>query len=236
MESMDVDHSDNEDLDFSPFSPMQFAPDLVHDLNSDSDAEDTSTKPPPIQIANTSQLRKQLTPDVVTKIEAVLTYMNTLGLNLPIFLDLLSWGTPACITNSKINYERMALMVSQELPSILERWYEPPHLPGSTGPHAKGARHVLSRFAFDCVAKEIDKELEGVKEAMRCPADEWTTEGLTSLHINDLLLKLSSPGFGGTPKFWSLLQRLTHGRRQNRNTKKNPDLVSLSNMVILTHT
>ncbi|OAX34726.1 hypothetical protein K503DRAFT_645542, partial [Rhizopogon vinicolor AM-OR11-026] len=58
------------------------------------------------------------------KVEYILRCMDDVGLNLPIFLDLVSWGNPDCITNAKIRYERTALMVSEELPSILRRWHK----------------------------------------------------------------------------------------------------------------
>ncbi|KIJ04333.1 hypothetical protein PAXINDRAFT_142010, partial [Paxillus involutus ATCC 200175] len=155
--------------------------------------------------------------------------MNKLGLNLTLFLDLLSWGDPECITNHKIRYERSGLMVSEELPSILERWYKPPRTAGSTSKRAQGARPALERFAFLCVGDVVEAELDGIKDTMHCPAEDLSTEGLTSLFIEDLILKLSSPGFGGTPKFWSLLTRVTQTRTQKlRNKEKIPDLVILA--------
>ncbi|KIJ04976.1 hypothetical protein PAXINDRAFT_42421, partial [Paxillus involutus ATCC 200175] len=157
---------------------------------------------PPIQHAHTHRLREQLAShDAAAKVEAVLHYMNKLGLNLTLFLDLLSWGDLECITNHKIQYERSGLMVSEELPSILERWYKPPRTAGSTSKRAQGARPALERFAFLCVGDVVEAELDGIKDTMHCPAEDLSTEGLTSLFIEDLLLKLSSPGFGGTPKF-----------------------------------
>ncbi|KAI9459546.1 hypothetical protein HD554DRAFT_2206991 [Boletus coccyginus] len=138
------------------------------------------------------------------KVLDVLNYLDTIGLNLPIFLDLLSWENQACIENRKINYEWTSLMVSEELPSILARWHKLPRSPGSTSAHAEGASHIIERFAFGCVASVIRSELQG----------KLSMEGLTGQQIEDLILKLSSLGFGGTPKFWSLLHRLTHTKCQ----------------------
>jgi len=140
-----------------------FNPDSVH-------SEPTN---PPIQMARTRSLRERLTPETAhQKVLNVLNYMDTIGLDLPIFLDLLSWGDQACIENRKINYERTSLMVSKELPSILARWHKPPRSPGSTSARAEGASHVVEQFAFDCVASVIDSELQGVSETMRCPVEE----------------------------------------------------------------
>ncbi|KIJ60786.1 hypothetical protein HYDPIDRAFT_189878 [Hydnomerulius pinastri MD-312] len=196
---VDSDFSDDEDLNYSPFSAMRVPPDLAFELDSDDEP-----KNPPIQLAHTRRLRERLPPDEATKVEAVLIYMDTLSLNLPIFLDLLSWGDQVCVQNMKINHERTALMVSEELPSILERWYKPPRSQGSTSVRAEGARPVLEREAFDCVARVVEEELDGVKDSMRCPAEDLSTEGLTSFQIEDLMLKLK------------------------RDTDKNPDLVEKS--------
>ena len=44
---------------------------------------------------------------------------------------------------------------------------------------------------------------------MLCPAEDLSLEELTGIFLEDLILKFSSPGFGGAPKFWSLLARLS---------------------------
>ena len=216
---------DDEEVDYSLFSFDRPQPDLAFELDAEYQAH---LKNPPIQHARTRRLREQLAPDISChKVLAVLSYMDNLGLNLPLFLDLLSWGDKGCTENMKINYERTALMVSEELPSILKRWYRPPRSPGSTATRPAGASSTLERFSFDCVAEVVEQELEGVEDIMRCSADELSTESLTSLQIDELLLQLSSPGLGGTPKFWSLLQRLAVPKRQSvRHIVKSPDLVS----------
>ncbi|KAF9236815.1 hypothetical protein BU15DRAFT_88956 [Melanogaster broomeanus] len=219
------DESDDEDTHYGPFSSLHIPAGLVHnlDLEDDFDLEDDNPGDsesqecdndisPPIQHAHTP-----------TKVEAVLHYMNTLGLNLPLFLDLLSWGDPECITNHKVRYERSALMVSEELPSIIERWHKPPRTTRSTHKRAQGAKPALERFAFSCVGDVVEGELEGIM------SKDLSTEGLTGLFVEDLLLKLSSPGFGGTPKLWSLLVRLTQTPKQKKlNKEKIPDLVILA--------
>jgi hypothetical protein len=180
----------------------------------------------PIQYTHTRQLRQQLGSHPAGKVAAVLRYMNTLGLNLPLFLDLLSWSDPECVTDPKIHYERSALMLSEELPSIISRWHHPPRTKKSTHRRAHGAKYVLERFAFSCVGQVIEAELDGISDVMRCPAEDLSTEELTSLFIEDLILRFSSPGFGGTPKFWALLLQLTQTSRQKlQNSDKVPNLV-----------
>ncbi|KAH7925761.1 hypothetical protein BV22DRAFT_1160019 [Leucogyrophana mollusca] len=216
------DDSD-DDSNYDPFSSAHVSP-FMYETDSDSDDNDTS--PHAIQLANTRKLKDILTGNPATKVEAVLHYMNSLGLNLPIFLDLLSWGDHECITNAKIRYERTALMVSEELPSILERWHTPPRSKGSTDSRARAAKQPLEQFALSCTIKAVEAELEAVKDIMRCPEDDLSIDGLTSFFVEDMLLKLSTPGFGGTPKLWALLRCLTQTQRQReRNTSKNPDLM-----------
>ena len=227
-----ADESDDDDL-FGPFSSGHIPRGLVHEVDSDLELDDEDSQPPdeeppppPIQLAHTRQLREGLGTNAAAKIASVLHYMNSLGLNLPLFLDLLSWGDQDCITHSKIRYERSALMTSNELPSILSRWHKPPRTQTSTHRRAQGAKYPLERFAFSCVESVIKNELEGIRAVMLCPAEDLSLEELTGIFLEDLILKFSSPGFGGTPKFWSLLARLTQTDEQCLvNTKKVPNLV-----------
>ncbi|KAI9571885.1 hypothetical protein HD554DRAFT_2016271, partial [Boletus coccyginus] len=53
-------------------------------------------------------------------------YLDTIRLNLPIFLNILSRGNQACMENRRISCEQTSLMVSKELPSILAHWHKPP--------------------------------------------------------------------------------------------------------------
>jgi hypothetical protein len=68
---------------------------------------------------------------LVEKIVKVLEVMEDLKINLTIFLDALSWGDVACISNATAHYACTGLMKSEELPLILHRWWKPPRAPGS---------------------------------------------------------------------------------------------------------
>jgi len=70
---------------------------------------------------------------------------------------------------------------------------------------AHGATTVLEHFTFKCIRDVIDDELEGIRHVLQCPPEDLSMEELCALFIEDLILKLNSPGFGGTLKFWSLL-------------------------------
>jgi len=206
-------HKSDDDNLFGPFSSANIPRGLVHKIDSDTelDSDEDMAPPseeeplPPIQLAHTRQLQDGLSTNAATNVASVLHYMNSLGLNLPLFLDLLSWGDQDCIAHPKIRYERSALMASEELPSILSRWHKPPHTQTSTHRRAQGAKYPLECFVFSCVKSVIENELEGIRAVMLCPAEDLSLDELTGIFLEDLVLKFSSPGFGGTLKFWSLL-------------------------------
>ncbi|KAF8431619.1 hypothetical protein L210DRAFT_3415728 [Boletus edulis BED1] len=203
----------------------------MFDTDSESDTDNNQTQTPlrPVQIQSTQRLREALTGGVADKVLAVLSCMDRVGLNLPLFLDFLSWGDRECIVNAKIRYERTALMVSKELPDILERWRSPPRVSGGRNIRSKGARPAMEGFAFSCITEIIDKELEGIGELAMCPSDEVSDSGLTRFLIEDMVLKLSSPALGSTPRLWALLQKVSRTKEQARkHTKKSSDLTILS--------
>jgi hypothetical protein len=193
---------------------------------SDTDEDRNQTPSRPVQIKCTQQLREALTGNVSAKVLAVLSCMDSVGLNLPLFLDFLSWGDQECIVNAKIRYERTTLMVSEELPGILKWWRSPPQVTGGTNSRSKGAQPVMEEFAFSCITEVVEKELQGIEELAMCPSDEVSDSGLTRFLIEDMVLKLSSPTLSSTPRLWALLQKASQTKEQARkHTKKPSDLV-----------
>ncbi|KIK03027.1 hypothetical protein K443DRAFT_504218, partial [Laccaria amethystina LaAM-08-1] len=126
-----------------------------------SDDEEQQTQPP-VALLNTRFLKQELEGENVAEIiREVLDFMSSKHINLPLFLDALSWGDPGCHSDAKIQYARTSLMVSDELPGILERWYHPPR--GSRkgkGKRPAGAQQVLRDFARKCVVDCVDREIK----------------------------------------------------------------------------
>ncbi|KIK83699.1 hypothetical protein PAXRUDRAFT_153071 [Paxillus rubicundulus Ve08.2h10] len=119
-------------------------------------------------------------------------------------------------------------MVSKELPGIMEHWRSPPQATGSTDVRAKAAQLVMEEFEFSCVADVVKKELQGIQELSMCPSYEVSDSGLTHFLIEDMVLKLSSPTPGSTPKLWALLQKVSRTQEKDRKyTKKLSDLIVL---------
>ncbi|KIK77402.1 hypothetical protein PAXRUDRAFT_166945, partial [Paxillus rubicundulus Ve08.2h10] len=134
----------------------------------------------------------------------------------------------------QIRYECIALMVSKELPGIMEHWRSPPWVTGSMDVRAKAAWLVMEEFAFSCIADIVEKELQGIQELSMCPSDEVSDSGLTRFLIEDMVLKLSSPAPGSTLKLWALLQKVSRTQEHDRKCMKKPsDLVSPHSTLLL---
>ena len=56
--------------------------------------------------------------DLVERVKKVLVCMDGLGLDLPILLDALSWGSEALISENNAKYHR-ALLMNSQLPEML---------------------------------------------------------------------------------------------------------------------
>ncbi|KAJ7938842.1 hypothetical protein B0H13DRAFT_1496236, partial [Mycena leptocephala] len=109
-------------------------------------------------------------------VKMILALMDGIGINVPIFLDALSWGDAACTLDAKIRYERSALLNSTELPNILQRWWKPPRRPGSKKARPKGATAAMQNFAFNCSLQVLELELENLADIFKSPAGPDVTE------------------------------------------------------------
>ncbi|KAI6140218.1 hypothetical protein BKA82DRAFT_4331999 [Pisolithus tinctorius] len=204
----DIDGGDNLfdfDDEVDPFAAPHIPSCTMFNDDSENDTDNTQNQMPshPIQIENTRRLKGVLAGNIAEKVLTVLPCMDSVGLNLPLFLDFLSWGDQECIVNAKIRYECTALMVSKELPGILECWRSPP----------RASCTVMEEFAFSCVGEVVEKELQGIQELAMCPSDEVSDSGLTRFLIKDIVLKLSSPALGSMPKLceqdWKHMKKLS---------------------------
>ncbi len=221
---------EEDDLDYQPPSTSGYDSDRLSD-ESDWDPVPLEDEPeePPIHLRNTRAMRERL--GSTSKLECVvkiLQYMDSLNMNLPIFLDALSWGDDACIAHPKVQYARTALMVSEELPRILERWYRVPRSSTTRAHHVRprGARKALEKFAMDVAADVIDRELESTAHLFRSPKDGLSESALTSFDFAEVASQLEDPS-NGAPCLTLLLRgamerRCRKGRRRKGKTRKHP--------------
>ena len=170
-----------------------------------------------------TQSSPQQEVQMVDKVREVLRVMAQLGINLVLFLDAVSWGDPACIADPKVRSARTVLMKSEELPSILRRWWKPPRTRGSSNARPAGATDVMMSFAHECYLTVVDKELEEMEPLFKSPlGDDVAEDHLTGIIFADLIKEVKMCG----PSLWSLLHTLACRENQlARNTHKKPDKV-----------
>jgi hypothetical protein len=204
--------SDSSDSDFDPFS--------INPSLSEGEENDVG---PAIEVINTQNLRVRMEGRMVDKVREVLHVMARLGINLTIFLDAVSWGDPECTADAKVRSARTGLMKSQELPSILQRWWKPPRTPGSSNARTAGATHVMTSFACQCYLTAVDMELEQMGSLFKSPVgDDVAEDHLTAVRFADLIKEVKERG----PLLWSILYKLAYREDQlARNTHKNADKV-----------
>lgn len=211
QESSDDDSEYDSDEDIAP---------PAEDPNS-ADTDDEDPIRPAIQVERTAQIRMLLDEkDLVVKVIQILRFMDSIGMNIPIFLDALSWGDNSCTQNAKVRYERSALLNSRELPSIIRRWLKPPRAPGSKKKRARGAAPAIKEVMLECIGEVIDKELEVLGPHLKSPAgDDVRAETLTSTGFEGMQRDVEM----FAPSCLRLLGKMaTTASQERRNKEKNP--------------
>ncbi|KAK7031814.1 hypothetical protein R3P38DRAFT_2522165 [Favolaschia claudopus] len=172
---------------------------------------------------NSRHLRAKLQPgQLISKVLAVLNTLTAQGLDLPIFLDALSWGDQDCISNKTVQYARTSLMTSEELPQILERWYRPPrHQSGGQRP--EGGRRTLLDFSFTTIADIVDQEMKILAPLFLSPPENLSEEHLTDLDFESLKGEIQ----GSAPILWNILRRAASTEVRYQHKNKNPDMIIL---------
>ncbi|KAK7031818.1 hypothetical protein R3P38DRAFT_3507985 [Favolaschia claudopus] len=177
----------------------------------------------PMSRTNSRHLRAKLQPgQLISKVLAVLNTLTAQGLDLPIFLDALSWGDQDCISNKTVQYARTSLMTSEELPQILERWYRPPrHQSGGQRP--EGGRRTLLDFSFTTIADIVDQEMKILAPLFLSPPENLSEEHLTDLDFESLKGEIQ----GSAPILWNILRRAASTEVRYQHKNKNPDMIIL---------
>lgn len=153
------------------------------------------------------------------KVVKVLEVMERENIDLPLFLDAISWGDAECISNDKVRYARTALMGSKQLPGILRRWHKPPRT-RSKGQRAKGGHENMEKFAIECMTEKIQKEMDDAADMFKIPETRIMEDDLLSLHLQELKLQAKHV----MPVFWSILESASKKKRK-KSIGSNADMV-----------
>lgn len=168
-------------------------------------------------------------PDLERNTVKIIRFMQSKNMNIPLFLDALSWGSPECTQNRTIMRARSVLMNSAELPDILQRWYTPPRPPGSTNPRPAGARAAIERVANLCVVDIVKRELAALSIIVWNDSPTMTEQDITTVHIKQVTADMQA----AAPTLWKLLETMARSKGQEkRNKRKDPDKVRGSNLTI----
>ena len=150
--------------------------------------------------------------------------MKQQDINLPIFLNALSWGCLGCHSDSEVQYARTSLTVSDELPGILWHWYNP--LRGvnlKKGKRPSGAWCSLWAFAIECVGDLIDRKMKISAPLFLSPPEELSEDHLTKTDFEQLKHETKCDA----PVLWQLLQCTAYSKKQElQNKHKDQDMVS----------
>ena len=90
---------------------------LEHDDEPDDCAKDLSEDEEelgePIPLQHTISMKQKLiNKDIAVKVKSMLSFMKQQDINLPIFLNALSWGYLDCHSDPEVQYARTSLTVS----------------------------------------------------------------------------------------------------------------------------
>ncbi|KAF7318340.1 hypothetical protein HMN09_00342800 [Mycena chlorophos] len=221
-------HSEAENSE----SDSDFDPEMDQDAESESDVEEEELPMGPSFLRlNTERLRAKLGGDVCGRVKTVLEAMDGAGLNLPIFLDAVSWGDAECIRDAKVRAARTSLMLSEELPGILRRWWKPPRISNSNKKRPQGGQVVMEAFARDVTLATIERELRLLGPLLRSPKGHDIDEDeLTGVKLKALIKQIEETA----PHLWALMRDIASSPAQRKiNTFKSPTKVILAAVAIL---
>lgn len=227
LQALFVSREDGESSDYSDSDLDWEAEDpVLADMSDDESAseEESTSGPTPFE-EQMRQLRDSMpSQSLCIAVKGVLMYMDTQGINLPIFLDALSWGDDRCIKDPKIRHARSSLMHSTELQNILSRWHKPPRSKGSRKRRPKGARQTMETFAADCAQDLLGQELDSLCNVLSSPAGEDICEdALTGVVFDEMVHIMQECA----PNLWRLMRALAFTSKQEKaNTRKDPNKVS----------
>ena len=235
LEEMFLFESEENTTTATEDEPDEEAPDVdgFSSSEDEEDSDDEDIPSVPICIENTRLKKEKFEGNLAAKVRDILDYISSLGLDLPLFLDAVSWGSPQCHSDRKIQYARTSLLASKELPQILQRWFKPPRrMKEGKGRRPVGARQTLYQFAVECVTDKIDREMKASAFLFTSPSEDFSEAHLLDM---DFEKKLKPKVQTYAPMLWQLMKRACTPKKleEHSNKKKNRDLVRSSLLALL---
>ena len=114
---------------------------------------------------------------MLSKIIAVLWFLEEQEINLPLFLDAFSWGHKECRDVLLIRQARAQLFHSKEMPRILKHWWTPPKSGPDTA-RPKGIKEIMEGYALPCLKEKINEEMQAVASFLRSKSLHLSTTEL----------------------------------------------------------
>jgi hypothetical protein len=170
-------------------------------------------------------------PEACRRVVKVLELLDSLDLNVPLFLWAISWSdrdsNHDIVKNNKVRFARTALTTSYLLPEILNNWHKPPRAHG-LGIRTQAARNVLDAWAVNTVCDALDKESRGLTGVLSFPQEDISQDTLLEINWTDLASEVKTVA----PTTWTIFHHAAWTNKQEqRNKYKNPDAVSPSLLV-----
>ncbi|KAF9791033.1 hypothetical protein BJ322DRAFT_1000129 [Thelephora terrestris] len=140
---------------------------------------------------------------IAIRVGSILDHIETVGLDLPIFLDAVCWGNENLLVHMKGKRERSALVNSCELPQILERLQK----------RSRRASSVLKSHALSIIKAAVDTEMDSVVSELTAVDDDLGEEMLLSITQQEMLNRIK-PAAG---TLWEILDSSTTRKGKSRN-------------------
>jgi len=141
---------------------------------------------------STDRLRHALPADDSMKASLVveaLSSLSLLGLNVPLLLELMSWGNLHCRNDLKIKTSRTELMQYKGLAQLLTTWHRPPP-PAAGGKRPAGACDVMEDWAFNIVIDIVSHELDQLVAPLLKSPPKVTAKSLLSIDLKAIVINM----------------------------------------------
>lgn len=167
--------------------------------------------------------------EIASRLRRVIDFMaSELSLDVTLFLHYLSWSHEDITSDPTIQYARTALMWSDELPDILNKWYRPPRQHGA-GVRTVAAHEALEDFGIALVSRKLNAEFRDLGAYMHAPSSELSEESLLSTSILDIAEEVMKTA----PTFWKIAEGIVSTPRQREvNTYKSNSTVRTQSNIL----